>query len=70
MKIVIHDLLKRSQQTYEGDALTLERELRHDYPWAVLGHEGDIDTILYNLDHAQTISIEVADPTPHPFLKG
>jgi hypothetical protein len=70
MKVTIHDLLHGSHQTFEGDAKTLERELEKEYPWAVEGNEGDLESILWTLDHQQFHGVEVVDPTPHPFLRG
>lgn len=69
MKIVIHDYLRHDQHPYEGDAVSLERVLREDFPWACIGYEGDLDTILWMIDHHPYMAVEVQDPSPHPFLK-
>lgn len=68
MKFVIHNLLDGSAQTYEGDTATVERELEEKYPWAVEGHEGHLEAILWNIDHQQFHSVEMIDSTQHPFL--
>lgn len=70
MKIVVHDIMKNTQRVFEGDPITMERELEEAYPWAVHGNHGDLETTLWTLDHAQTFAVEVVDPLPHPFLKG
>lgn len=70
MRVIIHDLLKRTQHVYEGDPVSMERHMREDFPWAVHGNEGDLNQILWTIDHAQMLAVEVADPSPHPFLKG
>jgi hypothetical protein len=70
MKIIVHDLMKKTQQVYEGDPVTMERKLYEDYPWAVSGNEGHLEYILHNIDHAQMLAVQVVDALPHPFLKG
>jgi C4-dicarboxylate-specific signal transduction histidine kinase len=70
MKIIVHDLYMKTQNVYEGDPVTMERKLDEDYPWAVSGNEGKLEQILWNIDHCQTLAVEVADALPHPFLKG
>ena len=70
MKIVIHNLLNDSNRTYEGDVATIERQLEVEYPWAVEHAHGDLDKILWTIDHHQFYGVEVADDSLHPFLKG
>jgi len=69
MKIIIHNLLKDSNRTYEGDVATIERELGVEFAWAAEHAHGDLDTILYTIDHHPYYGVEVVDSALHPFLK-
>jgi hypothetical protein len=69
MKIIIHNLLNDTNETYEGDVATLEHDLEADFSWAVEQAYGDLDTILYFIDHHPYYSVEVVDSSLHPFLK-
>jgi hypothetical protein len=69
MKIIIHNLLNETNQVFEGDVTTVERELENDFAWAVEGAEGDLDHILSIIDHHPYFGVEVADHSLHPFLK-
>lgn len=70
MKVIVHDMLLGSKHEFEGDSRTLEDALEQVYPWAVEGNEGDIEAILWTIDHHQFHGVEVVDPSPHPFLRG
>lgn len=69
MKVVIHNLLKDTNKVYEGDATTVERAIEEDYPWAVHHYYGDLDKILYTIDHHPFFGVEIEDSSLHPFLK-
>jgi hypothetical protein len=69
MKIVIHNLMTGAAQTFEGDVTTIERDLEKDYDWAITGNEGDLNNILYVIDHHPYYGVEIADSALHPFLK-
>ncbi len=69
MKIVIHNLMDGTERAYEGDVATIERDIDMDYPWAVYHVRGDLDHILYNIDHHPFFGVEIVDPSLHPFLK-
>jgi hypothetical protein len=69
MKIVIHNLQRETNRVYEGDVATLERELGAEFRWATEQAHGDLDHILYIIDHHPLFGVEVLDASPHPFLK-
>lgn len=69
MKIIIHNLSRDTNQSYEGDVSTIERDLEAEFPWAVEQAYGNLDTILYFIDHHPYYSVEVVDSALHPFLK-
>jgi hypothetical protein len=70
MRIIIHNLLKDTNRAYEGDVATIERQLEAEFPWAVEHAHGDLDQVLYTIDHHSMYAVEVTDKSLHPFLKG
>jgi hypothetical protein len=69
MKIVIHNLSNDTSQSYDGDVATIERDLEKDFGWALSGNEGDLDQILWVIDHHPYFGVEIADKSLHPFLQ-
>jgi len=69
MKIIIHNLQRDSNRSYEGDVTTIERELGAEFGWATEQAHGDLDHILYIIDHHPLYGVEVVDSSLHPFLK-
>jgi hypothetical protein len=69
MKVVIHNLLKGTNKSYEGDTATLARQLGAEYPWAALYAEGDLDHILWTIDHHSFFGVEIVDKALHPFMR-
>jgi hypothetical protein len=70
MRIIIHNILKDTNRAYEGDVATIERQLEAEFPWAVEHAHGDLDHVLYAIDHHPMYAVEVTDKSLHPFLKG
>lgn len=69
MKIRIHNLQHGTDRVYEGDVTTIERELDAEFPWAVGQAHGDLDHILYIIDHHPLFGVEIIDSSLHPFLR-
>jgi hypothetical protein len=70
MQITIHNILKDTNRSYSGDVATIERQLEMEFPWAVEHAHGDLDQVLYVIDHHPMYAVEVVDHSLHPFLKG
>lgn len=68
MKIVIHDLMKDSNKLYEGDVVSIERELERDFPEMTEHRQGHLDDILWHIDHHPFFAVEVVSSSLHPFF--